>query len=479
MLEHLILEQSESIKDALKLLNRSALGTCFIVKKSVLVGVLTDGDIRRSLLKGATLDTPVNELMQRDFVSLAFNTPEEEISNHLNTRVRIIPLIDELGKVVDYASLFRQHFIPVMEPSLSGNELKYVTECIRTNWISSQGHFVKDFETIFQGLTQMGGAVATSNGTCALHLAIAALGIGVGDEVIVPNLTFASTVNAIIYTGADPVLVDVDQNNLTIDIDSIESVITPRTRAIIPVHLYGHPCDMDPIIELARKHNLLIIEDCAEALGSLYKDKPVGSFGDAAIFSFFGNKTITTGEGGMGVFKDPVVEQKARILRDHGMNPEKRYWHNVVGYNYRLTNIQAAIGVAQMEQLPTFVERKREIAKLYQQQLCELPLIQCPIEESWAFNTFWLYTISLNGGSNREKIMANLKANGIDSRPVFYPIHVMPPYQKLKQAKDLSNSTAVAKSSMSLPSYSSLSNEDIERIGNVFKTIQTTIDLST
>ena len=232
----------------------------------------------------------------------------------------------------------RSHVLPVMEPSLNGNELQYVIDCIKTGWISSQGLYVKRFEAEFASYLGVPEAVSCANGTVALHLALAALGIGAGDEVIVPDLTFAASINAVLHSGATPVLVDVRRDTWTIDTDSLQSLMTPRTRAIMPVHLYGRASHMDELRAIAKAHGVLLIEDAAEALGASYRGAMLGSLGDAGTFSFFGNKLITTGEGGMVVYRDAKAAARARILRDHGMDPKRRYWHLEVGYNYRLTN---------------------------------------------------------------------------------------------------------------------------------------------
>ncbi|NQV08592.1 DegT/DnrJ/EryC1/StrS family aminotransferase, partial [Candidatus Woesearchaeota archaeon] len=256
-------------------------------------------------------------------------------------------------------------FIPVAEPVLEGNELKYVTECVKTGWISSAGKFVKKFEEKFSKYCDCKYGVAVSNGTTALHLALVALGIKKGDEVIVPNFTFVATANAVVYVGGVPVFVDADKETWNIDVDKIEEKITSKTKAIIPVNIYGHPCDMNKIMDIAKKHNLYVIEDCAESHGAEYNGEKTGSFGDISCFSFYGNKIITTGEGGMCVTNNKELAEKMSMLKDHGMKPERRYWHETIGFNYRMTNIQAAIGLAQLENINKFIETKRENTIIY------------------------------------------------------------------------------------------------------------------
>ena len=354
--------------------------------------------------------------------------------------------------------------IPIMKPSLRGNELKYVTNCVKSEWISSQGIYVTKFEELVGKYIGFKNAVAVSNGTVALHLALMSLGIGDGDEVIVPDMTFAASVNAVIHANAIPVLVDVERDTFNISVSKIEKAITDKTKAIIPVHLYGNPCDMDKINEIARKHNLLVIEDAAESLGSIYKGKQTGSLADAAIFSFYGNKTITTGEGGIVVFKDDIAFQRACVLRDHGMQKDKRYWHNYIGYNYRMTNLQAAIGVSQMERINDIINRKIEIANIYINGLNKIDGITIPVlnfEDSR--NTYWLFTFLIDLDIDRSDLIEYLKEHGIETRPVFYCIHEMPPYMDYKHDV-LANSKYISKRGISIPSYTDLTNDDLEYI---------------
>lgn len=468
-IKKIIVNQKDKLKDALQVLDEIGLGTLFIVDDlEKLVGVLTDGDIRRFLISGGNIDDNVNEVMNKTFFSLSVDTDNEIILKHINNKTRIIPLLDDTGKIVDYASINKLRRITISSPYLQGNELLYITDCIKTNWISSQGKYVRQFEQLFSDYHEKHTAIAVSNGTVALHLALVALGVGEGDEVIVPNLTFAASINAVIYTGATPVLVDVEKDSFNIDFDKIEGFISSKTKAIMPVHIYGQTCNMDKLAAIVNKHNLLVVEDCAEALGSKYKGRPVGVFGDAATFSFFGNKTITTGEGGMVLFKDPEVAKKSAVLRDHGMSKEKRYWHDLVGYNYRLTNLQAAIGVAQFERLNDFVEAKRTLAEIYNKTLSEFSFFQTPIEEKKTINSYWLYTflIKKNAPFTRGDLMDYLNKKGIETRPVFYPLHVMPPYKNFGNDDSLNISIEISECGMSLPSSVGLSEIEANYICN-------------
>lgn len=467
-LEQLLVPTAADLRTALSLIDENSLGVVFVVDESGRFrGLLTDGDIRRALLRGIGLDAPVHSVMRVDCVTLPHDTPPQTILASLNQDIAVIPLLNAEGRPVDYASHRRHHRLPVMEPELSGNELNYVVECIRTNWISSQGPFVGRFENQFARYLGVAHALAVSNGTAALHLALAALGVGVGDEVLLPDLTFAASINAILYVGATPVLVDVRRDTWTLDPEGVERAITPRTRAIMPVHLYGQPCEMAPLIALARAKSLLVIEDAAEALGAEYRGRPVGQFGDAAAYSFYGNKLITTGEGGGVTFRERAVFDRARRLRDHGTDPGRRYWHEEVGYNYRLTNLQAAVGLAQLERIETFIGRKLELASWYRQRLSRLEGLLLPVERPDTRNIFWLYSVvieSSRAGLDRDELMGRLLLSGIETRPFFHPLHQMPPYRRFAGPGAYPNSEWLAANGLSLPSAVTMDEKDVEYV---------------
>ena len=474
--------ETAKIRDALQVLNRTGLGIVFVVNSTqALVGVATGGDIRQGLLRGATVQSPITEVMNRDFVSATAGMQSADILATMSEKISHVPLLDEEGRLVDYASFVHIHRLPVAEPLLGGNELRYVTECILTNWVSSAGSFVTQFEEIFAAFCGVEHAVAVSSGTAALHLALVVLGIGPGDEVIVPSLTFAATANAVLYTGAKPVFADSHPNTWTIDPDSIAELITPCTRAIMPVHLYGHPADMDAIMELAHRHNLRVIEDAAEAHGARYKGRPVGSIGDIGCFSFYGNKIVTTGEGGMLTTNNRAWDQKARVLREHGMSKNKRYWHPVVGYNYRLTNIQAAIGVAQMERVEAILRRKQEIADLYTSQLEGVPGLVLPPSADWAEPVCWLYSVLVEEsdiGVSRDEVRTLLKERGVDTRPFFFPLTSMPPYKRVsKNAQPCPVAERLSRSGLNLPSSANLTNRDVLHVSRGLVDIQYLLDV--
>ncbi|MGB6064392.1 MAG: DegT/DnrJ/EryC1/StrS family aminotransferase [Desulfomonilaceae bacterium] len=317
--------------------------------------------------------------------------------------------------------------IPVCEPVLNGREMKYVTECMETNWISSAGKYIPMFEEKFSQYCEVPFGVACSNCTTALHMSLVALGIGPGDEVIIPDFTLIVSANTVILAGARPILVDVDSKTWCIDPALIEAKITPRTKAIMAVHMYGHPCDMEAIMGIAKRHNLFVIEDCAQAHGAEVNGKKAGSFGDASCFSFYGNKILTTGEGGMVLCRDEKLAERLRLLRNQGFQ-EPRFVHDVVAFNYRLTNIQAAIGVAQTELVDEKVARKRWIGQVYNELLAGNPDLTLPQEEPWAKNVYWMYGILLEDsfGVTKDDLMGKLKEKGVDTRSFFCPMSLQP-----------------------------------------------------
>jgi len=469
-----LLGTSATLRDVLTVLNKGVFGVVFIVDDDgVMQGLFTDGDVRRALLAGQSLSHPAERAMNRNFVAGSTELSRRDNIRLLTETVRHLPILDKQGRPVDMISWAQIWRLPVMEPSLGGNELKYVSDCVVSNWISSQGEYVRRFEQVFRQYVPVDFALSTTNGTAALHLALAGLGIGPGDEVIVPDLTFGACANAVIHCGAKPAFVDVDLNTWTADPSAIEVKITERTRAIMPVHLYGHPCDMGPVRDIAARHNLFIIEDCAEALGAEHEGRKVGSMGDAGCFSFFANKVITTGEGGMVTTNDRRLYEKMLSLRDHGMSKENRYWHLYPGFNYRMTNLQAAIGLAQMERIEDFLEYRLRVVNRYNQHLRDVKGIILPPSAEWAKNVCWLYSIVVNEqetGVERDTIAAGLAERGIETRPFFYPLHVQPPYRSSET--DLYPVTEwLALRGLSLPTANDIPLEEVDRVCNTIKTI--------
>lgn len=362
--------------------------------------------------------------------------------------------------------------ISVASPALGSEELQNVVEAVKSGWVSSKGSFIDEFERQFSRYIGASEGITTSNGTAALHLALKALGLKRGDEVLIPTLTFAAVANAVLYVGAKPVLVDSQIDYWCMDPESLEKKITSKTKAIICVHLYGHPCDMNSILETARKHGLFVIEDCAEAHGAECRGQKVGSFGVVSCFSFYGNKIITTGEGGICLTHDQVLAKKMRELRDHGMNPEKRYWHDIVGFNYRMTNLQAALGVAQLKKLDVFIEKKRQNAKLYNNLLKEIEGVTLQPQMPWAKNVYWLYCVLFSGskgGLRRDELMAKMAEQGIETRPFFYPLNFMPPYKRYAGHGNFDVAEMLSLEGINLPSSVTLTEEAIRQVANCFR----------
>lgn len=355
-----------------------------------------------------------------------------------------------------------RRFIPVAEPALVGNEKKYVLDCLESTWISSNGKYIQQFEEAFAKFCGVKCALSCCNGTASLHLALLALGVGPGDEVIVPTLTFVATANAVSYCGATPVFVDSEIETWNMDTSFLEDLITPRTKGIVVVHIYGHPVDMDPVLAVARKHGLFVIEDAAEAHGAEYKGRKVGSIGDIATYSFYGNKIITTGEGGMVVTSNRELACRIRQLRAQGMDSHRRYWFPVIGYNYRMTNVAAAIGLAQLEKVNWHVTRRREIATQYARCLGDVPGVRFQAEKPWARNVYWMTSVVLDEQwPDRDLVMEKLADAGIETRPFFYPMHTLPIYCKSARGQGYPISEKVAARGINLPSSAKLTEEDV------------------
>jgi len=358
--------------------------------------------------------------------------------------------------------------IPVNEPLIGEKELQYVTECLNSGWVSSAGRFIEKFEERWAAYCGMEYGVAVSSGTAALQVAVACIGLKPGDEVIIPTFTIISCVLAVIYNRGKPVLVDADPKTWTMDTSQIEAKITSGTKAIMPVHIYGHACNMEPIQELARKYNLIIIEDAAEAHGAEFRGKKCGGFGDISCFSFYANKIVTTGEGGMMLTNNEEYAEKARALRNLCFRQDRRFYHTELGYNFRLTNIQAAIGLAQLERIDEFIEKKRWIAKTYTERLKDIPGLTLPVEEPWAKSVYWMYGVVLDAstGMDAKEFATRLRKHSIDTRPFFLGMHEQPVFHKMGLFKEERYPVAekIARQGLYLPSGLGLTEKEIRHI---------------
>jgi perosamine synthetase len=355
-------------------------------------------------------------------------------------------------------------FIPISKPFIGARERELVLDALDSGWVSSIGKYIDEFEAGFARYCGTEYALAVSNGTTGLHLALAALGLQPGDEVIVPDLTFVATANAVAYTGATPILADVDPDTLCLDPESVKALISERTKAIIPVHLYGHPADMDALTQIADAHGIAVIEDAAEAHGAEYKGRRVGGLGKCGVFSFYGNKVITTGEGGMLTTDDAEFYQRAKRLRDHAMSPQRRYFHEERGFNYRITNLQAALGVAQLERIDDFLHRRTEIMDWYNSEIAATDGVRLNRVKNWAKSAFWMVCLEVDwlDEPRRDAFMHALKTRGIDTRPYFCTMSSMPMYKQ----KPLPVAARKAQTGINLPSFYELTKREVQRIGS-------------
>lgn len=372
--------------------------------------------------------------------------------------------------------------IPVNQPSISKNALKYISECVKTGWISSSGMYIKKFEDEFAKFVGVKHAITTTNGTTALHLALSTMGITKGDEVIVPSHTMMASAAAVVYTGATPVFVDVRRDSWNMDVNKVEKLINKKTKAIMPVHIYGLPVEMDLIIKLAKKYKLHIIEDAAESLGARYKNKMTGSIGDIGCFSFYANKIVTTGEGGMITTNNDKLAKRARMLKDLAHSPKRRFWHLEVGYNYRMTNMQAALGLAQLENANEYIRRKEWMANLYNKRLSKIPGITLPIKSKNSNNVYWMYGVLVEKefGIKRDEFMKRLYKKDIDTRTFFIPMHKQPALTKLGFAKTAKCPIAeeIGKRGLYLPSGLAITKTQINTVCKAIKDIKKDIDKS-
>ena len=458
---------NKTIKDALIKIDNNAMGTLFVIKNNRVIGVLTDGDIRRSLINNMQIKSSVCKIMNKKFVKIRQNEDKNKVIeklNRFNHKIKVFPVINNDKKLVDITTQERFNYVPIYEPTLKGNEMKYLIDCISTNWISSAGPYVRKFEDNFSLMHYKKRALSVSSGTTGLHIALAALGVKKGDEVIVPNFTFAAAINSILYVNATPVIVDVDKDKWTIEINEIKKNITKKTKAIIAVHIYGNPCDLDQIVMICKKQKIFLIEDCAEAIGSKYKNKFVGTFGDCGVFSFFANKTISTGEGGMVIFKDEKKYNHAKILRDHGMSTKNKYFHDFVGFNYRMTNIQAAIGLAQLENFKKIIKRKIEIAKIYKEKLKKNKNIIFQRDEKKSVNTFWAVGVLAKYKSfSYPDFEKKMKKSGVEVRNFFFPLNLQKIYKKYANKRKF-NTDGFFSAGISLPTFASIKISEINYI---------------
>lgn len=476
-LQKFIVKLPIKISSILKKININEKGIVFLVDNNFKIkGSISDGDIRRYILKGGKLSKIINlssSLINKKVIFKDSNSSLEEISktlnfSHKNKQITCLPLVDKQLRIVDISTKEKIRSYPLALPIIGAQELANVIDVIKSGWISSKGSYINKFEKKFENYLGGGNAIALTNGTSALQVGLMALGIKKGDEVILPNFTFGGTINAILNAGAVPVIADVCKNNWTLNATNVQKKITKKTKAIMPVHIYGQPYEISSLKKIAKKNNLLIIDDCAEAIGAKYKGKIVGLENDCSCFSFFANKTITTGEGGIVVFKKKIHADKARILINQGLSENIRYYHEYVGSNFRMTNMQAAIGVAQLDMINTFLRIRKKIFKFYTNIFSNYTNLTLIPNNSWSENSYWLYTLVINniGQKKRDKLIINLQNLGIECRPGFYSLNKMKPFRRYAKGKFI-NSNYLSENSISLPT-SNLNKKDQKFIANSF-----------
>ena len=467
MINRLICKKDNTLLSALKIINENAKGTVFVIDgDNKLCGVLTDGDIRRFLLQGSDLYSKISNILHDDFVYAKVGESIEQMLAKISKRIKIIPVVDEEFRIVDFIEDRSDINLPITAPDLKGNEFKYLIDAFLSTRLSNSGEYIERFEKGFANFCQCKYGVSVSNGTTALHLALTALGIGKDDEVILPDLTFAATINAVLHARATPVIVDVEKDSWCMNPKEVQKAITSRTRAVLPVHLYGQPCDMESIMSIAKTNGIFVVEDCAEAHGAKFDGRKVGSFGDAGCFSFYGNKIITTGEGGMCVSNSDELGNKMRLLRDHGMSKERKYWHEVVGFNYRMTNLQASIGVAQLERIEDILESRKKIEQEYKKYLGDIEILEFQRNDMPKREKITWLVSALFKNDKRNYYMSKLQKRGIDVRNFFYPLSEMDIYKNFVFSNK--NSVSISKQGIIFPTvYGRLNKtifEDIRKI---------------
>jgi perosamine synthetase len=440
----------------------NGMGSCLVVDDDQRpVGRINLDDIRSAVRDGrlATLGS-LGSLMATAHAGSAGQAP----GTHA-----VEPVLDADGRLIDIALDRSLQYVQIARPDISNLEFRLLLDAFLSTWISSSGDYLVEFQKQFAALLGCSHAIAVSNGAAALHLALEALEIGEGDEVIVPDLTFAATINAVLHSGATPVIVDIDRLSWGMDVKEVRRALTARTRAIMPVHLYGRAAEMGPLEELAKEHGIAIVEDCAEALGARYEGRQVGQFGDVGCFSFFANKTITTGEGGMCVTNSDALAARLAELRDHGMTPGRRYWHERVGFNYRMTNLQAAIGVGQLARFEEIVARNRRIEALYREHFGDLPGVEFPpIPPNHVEPAIWLVSVQVPVARRKQLIDAAASA-GIEVRPFFYSLSTMPAYESF--GRHCPNSLALSRTGLNLPTSNAVDAPVVKKLAHVFSEV--------
>ena len=458
--EDLICDASDSPMAAIEKCLDNGVGACLVVDGQRYLGRVTLDELGHAALDGALLAPTLRQHL---------NTFGRRLPNDPPGTKGLQPELDAAGNLIGVTIDRSAQRLQIARPDMTHRELRTLLDAFLSSWISSKGPYVERFETDFSRFVGVRHGIAVSNGTVALHLALVALGVGPGDEVIVPDLTFAATLNAVLYCGATPVIADVDARTWCLSLATIEAVCTPRTKAIIPVHLYGRPAEMGPIAVFAARHGIAVVEDCAEAHGARYAGRPVGGFGDIACFSFFANKIVTTGEGGMCLANSAELASTLRVLRDHGMTPDRSYWHERVGFNYRITNLQAALGCAQLGRLQQTLQRNADIVEMYRRALGGIPGVRFPpAMDDICAPVVWLASV-LVPAERRNALFAAAARADVELRPFFHSLSTLPPYQTW--ARHCPVSLALSASGVNLPTSRLVDADAVDRVAEVFRNV--------
>jgi perosamine synthetase len=462
-----VCKRTDSVFTAIEKCLDNGLGTCLIVGDDYRpLGRISLDDIRRALLDGRALNDPS---LDRHLADLAAQPARTRHNDTVVEPEVLQALLDADGRLAGVAVDRSETLVQVARPDLSHHEFRAVMDAFISTWISSKGAYVQKFEDEFGAFTDSRHAISVANGTVALHVALVALDIRPGDEVIVPDLTFAATINAVLHCGATPVIVDVDPCTWGMNLAAVRAACTVRTRAIIPVHLYGRPVEIGPIVRFAQERNIAVVEDCAEAIGARYRGRVVGQFGDVACFSFFANKIVTCGEGGMCVTNSDALARSLRVLRDHGMTPNRFYWHERVGYNYRLTNLQAAIGQAQLWRIEGTLARNRDIAAMYRDAMRGIPDVRFPPPlPDDCEPVVWLTSVQVPADKRLAIQQAAYDAR-IELRPFFHPLSEMPPYERF--GRPCPQAQVLAATGLNLPTSRAVDEQVVERVARVFHSV--------
>jgi perosamine synthetase len=460
----LVCNKSESVLSVIEKCLDNGLGNCLIVEDDQrLVGRISLDDVRHALRDGTAVVDPT---LGWHLTAVGTTLATRRLRNDVVDEATLQAVVDPRGRLTGVQVDRSTEFVQIARPHMTHHEFRLLLDAFLSGWISSKGPHVQKFEAEFRRFVGVRHGIAVSNGTVALHLALVALGVGPGDEVIVPDLTFAATINAVLHCGATPVIVDVDRRTWCMTLDAVEPACTARTKAIIPVHLYGRPAEIGPIADFAAGRRIAVVEDCAEAHGARYGGRTIGQFGDISCFSFYANKLVTTGEGGMCLTDSEDLAVLLRRLRDHGMSPDRAYWHDSVGYNYRITNLQAAIGESQLGRIEATLQRNAHIANLYREALRGIPGVRFPPAMSDEYEpVVWLACVQVPADRRLAVMRAGLDAK-IETRPFFHPLSTMPPYGRY--ARTCPNSLELAATGINLPTSNAVDEQVVERVARVF-----------